>query len=150
MSESTTNLTEVRDVGRLEVIRFAFACGAHSAVHHDLKAALAAGYRDLLAPRYFFVTLGLSFQRTRPRAELGNEGFPLDDDLSGRRVMAGETRVHWSGDIFARDTIVVSQQLTDITRKRGRSGPLELYRYERTYTRDSELLVKEDFVRIAR
>jgi acyl dehydratase len=143
-------VTEIRPVSRLDVQRFAVACGFSDPVHHEVAAARAAGYPDLLAPRYFFVSLGLSLGRTRLRLDLGAEGLPLDDDLSGRRVVAGETEIRWLSDIFAGDTITVTQRLVDVSRKAGRSGMLEMFKYERTYERDSHLVVHETFVRIAR
>jgi acyl dehydratase len=150
VTEKDRVLTEIRHVSRLDVQRFAVACGFSDPVHHDVTAAHAAGYPDLLAPRYFFVSLGLSLGRTRLRSELGTEGLPLDDDLSGRRVVAGETDVRWISDIFAGDTITVTQRLVDTSQKVGRSGILEMFKYERIYERDLQLVVFETFVRIAR
>ena len=143
-------MIETRSISRDDVRKFAAAIGATAPVHLDVLAARAAGYPDLLAPAYFFVSLGLSFGRIRPRAAFGAEGLPLDDDLAGRRVVAGETRVEWLGDMFAGDEIAVEQLLVNVTRKSGRSGDLELYEYERTYRRGNLLLVRECFVRIAR
>ncbi len=142
--------TEVRPVTRREVRAFAYSIGATDPVHHEVDAARAAGYPDLVAPAYFFSSLGLSFGRLVPRERLGPEGLPLDDELSGQRVVAGETRVEWSGDIVAESTVVVRQRLAAITSKTGSRGPLLLYAYERTYSCEEELLVAEYFTRIAR
>lgn len=144
-------LSEHRDISRQDVRRFALATGALDPLHHEVEVAQAAGYPDLLAPAYFFVSLGLSFHRLRPRAELGPAGLPLDDPLAGRRVVAGGSEVSWAGDIFAGDRITVAQQLLGVTHKSGgRSGPLDFYEFERTYSRGDQVLVRERFVRIGR
>ncbi len=142
--------TEERDVSRESIRKFAVSIGALNPVHLDVESARAQGYPDLLAPAYYFVCLGLSFDRIRPRAELAQTGLPLADELAGRRVVAGETNIEWFGDIFAGDTILVSQRRLEIERKTGRSGVLELYHCERTYSREGKVVVLERFVRIAR
>lgn len=142
--------TETREVGRHDVRRFADSIGARDPVHHDIEEARRAGYPDLLAPEWFFSALGLSFGRWVTRDRLGPEGLPLDDDLAGRRVVAGETRVEFYGDIVAGTTITVAQRLVSVTRKEGSKGVLEVYRYERTYADGDTVLVREFFSRIAR
>jgi acyl dehydratase len=142
--------SEEREITRESIRKFAVSTGALDPVHFDVEAARAQGYRDLLAPAYFFVSLGLSFHRIRPRAELADTGLPLDDELAGRRVVAGETNIEWFGDIFAGDTILVTFRRLGIEHKVGRSGPLDLYHCERTYSRDGQVLFLERYVRMAR
>ncbi|WP_052068103.1 FAS1-like dehydratase domain-containing protein [Rhodococcoides fascians] len=150
MGSERTPAIERRYVSRRDVRRFALSIGALDPVHHDLAAAQAAGHVDLLAPAWFFSSLGLSFGRLVDRSRLGEEGLPLDDDLAGRRVLAGETVVEWSGDLEARTVVEVSQELASVTSKEGSRGMLEFYAYERTYAVDGRILVRESFTRIAR
>ena len=148
--DDTGVVAETRHVSREDIRRFAVATGAESARHHDSDAARAEGYRDVVAPPGFFVSLGLSLNRVRPRSELSDNGLPLLDALAGKRAVAGETSVEWFGDIVAGDDIDIVQRLLGVTERSGRSGPLRLYEYERTYSRGTELLVRERYVRIAR
>jgi acyl dehydratase len=142
MSEHTVTRPEVR--------RFACSISAMDPWHHDVTAARALGYPDLLAPAYFFAALGLAIGRDVPRSALAQDGSPLDDELAGRRIMAGETRVTWHGDIFAGDCITIRQQLLSSGQRAGRAGQLDILTYERCYLRDGQLLVREEYVRLAR
>ena len=45
----------VYQAGREKIREYANAVGAHNPVHHDREAALAAGYRDVVAPPMFCV-----------------------------------------------------------------------------------------------
>jgi hydroxyacyl-ACP dehydratase HTD2-like protein with hotdog domain len=141
---------ERRWVTRRDVRRYAYAIGAVDPVHHDAEVAREQGFADLLAPPFFFASLGLSFGRVLPREALGDEGLPLDDDLAGRAVVASGTDVEWFGDLTARSLVEVTQRLESVETKQGRSGALELYTYERTYSVSGQLLVREHFTRIAR
>lgn len=137
-------------VTRLEVRRFACSISAMDPRHHDVAAARALGYPDLLAPAYFFVALGLAIGRDVPRSGLAEDGSPLDDELAGRRIMAGQTRVTWHGDIFAGDRLTMRQQLLSADHRAGRAGPLDIFTYERCYLRAGRLLVREEYFRLAR
>jgi acyl dehydratase len=141
---------EHRDVTRSDIRRFADAIGATSRVHHDVAAAREVGYPDVVAPLFFFMTIGLSVGRHVPRSLLGRDGLNRDDELAGRRVLAGETEVSWHGDIFAGDRVEVEQRLVDHSEKTGRSGHLNVYVFERSYSVEGNLRILERFSRIAR
>lgn len=141
---------ERRFVSRRDVRRFALSIGANDAVHHAVDAAIAAGFPDLVAPSSFYCSLGLSLGRLVGRHALGAEGLPLVDELSGRRVVAGETLVSWFGEIVANTEIDVEHCLTDVETREGSRGVIELYRYRRRYRQGNQLLVEEWFTRIAR
>jgi acyl dehydratase len=142
--------TAVHPVTRAEIRRFACAIGAANPEHHDVAAARAAGHPDLVAPPYFCTAIGLALGRTVPRAELGPDGSPLADELAGRRIMAGQTAVSWHGDLYAGDEITVTQRLLSAEHKQSRGGPLDVLTYERRYLRNGQLLVREEYVRLAR
>lgn len=58
-------------VGREKIREFASAVGATDAVHHDLAAARAQGYTDLVAPPTFAIVLTLQAEQevvTHPEA----------------------------------------------------------------------------------
>jgi acyl dehydratase len=147
--DQTATQTATQLVTRHEVRRFAFAVGATAPVHHDLAAARAGGYRDLLAPAFFFCTLSLSLGRFVPASRLRADGMALDDELEGR-VVAGETTVEWLGEILAGDELSVRQHFAGSRSKTGRSGPFTIFEYTRTYTVDGRPVVSEQFSRIGR
>jgi acyl dehydratase len=144
------SVDSVHVVTRDEVIRFARAIGSTTPIHYDADVAIEAGFRDVVAPPFFFQVLGLSLGRNVARAELGVDGTPLTDDLHGRKVVAGETAIQWFGDIVAGDEISLTQRLIETRRERGSTGDLDVYVYERVYSRGLEPLVVETYTRIAR
>jgi acyl dehydratase len=136
-------------ITRHDIRHFAVAIGAMSPVHHDVAVARSRGYRDLLAPAFFFTTLGLSLGRVMPATRLREDGIPLDDELGGR-VVAGETTVEWFGDIVAGDEVEVHQSFTGSYTKVGRNGPQTIFEYTRTYTVAGCQVVVERISRIGR
>lgn len=134
---------------RDSIRHFAVAIGAMAAIHHDVEAARAAGFRDLVAPPFYFSVLGLSLGRSLPSSELRPDGRPLADELDGRAV-AGEAAVEWFGHIIAGDDVALEERFTGSYVVPGRSGPLHCFAYDRDYTVQSRVVVKERLVRIGR
>jgi acyl dehydratase len=141
--------TAAQLVTRHEIRRFAFAVGATSPIHHDVAAARARGYPDLVAPAFFFTTLGLSLGRFLPPDQLREDGLARDDEVVGR-VVAGDTTIEWSGAIVAGDEVRVIQRFLGRRSKVGRSGPFTIFDYARSYTVDGHQVVLEHLARIAR
>lgn len=136
-------------VTRESIRRFAISLGSRNPIHHDVAAARARGFSDLVAPPFFFTTIGMSMGRLSTSDQLRADGMPLDDELTGR-VVAGETSVRWYAPIVAGDEVAAHQVLDREERKTGRSGPLTLFTYSRTYFVDSKIVVAETLVRIGR
>lgn len=141
--------TAVQLVTRHEIRRFAFAVGATGPIHHDLAAARSRGYRDLVAPAFFFCTLSMSLGRLVPPGELRADGMARDDEVVGR-VVAGDTTVEWFGDLVAGDEVHVRQHFLGRRSKAGRSGPFTIFDYARSYTVDGRQVILEHLARIAR
>jgi acyl dehydratase len=142
-------LRERQLVTRELIRRFAVATGNMAPIHHDVEHARACGHRDLVAPPFYFCTLGLSLGRTLPREKLREDGLPLADQTVGRIVM-GETSVHWYGHILAGDEVEVAQTFEGVETRRGRNGRLNFYSYTRAYTVLGTVIVREEFVRVGR
>lgn len=89
--------TEPFQVGREAIRDFAAAVGAASPLHHDVEAARAAGYRDLVAPPTFAVIPG---QRTDAQ-------FVTDPEagVDFSRVVHGEQRFVHHRPIVAGDEL---------------------------------------------
>ena len=89
--------TEPFQVGREAIRDFAASVGARSPLHHDVEAARAAGYRDLVAPPTFAVIPG---QRTDAQ-------FVTDPEagVDFSRVVHGEQRFVHHRPIVAGDEL---------------------------------------------
>ena len=89
--------TEPFQVGREAIRDFAASVGARSPIHHDVEAARAAGYRDLVAPPTFAVIPG---QRTDAQ-------FVTDPEagVDFSRVVHGEQRFVHHRPIVAGDEL---------------------------------------------
>jgi acyl dehydratase len=150
-SEETGVLDEVavtRQVTRDEVRRVAFAVGANDPIHHDVEAARAQGYPDLVAPIYFFASLGMPIGVEVPVSELGEDGLPLTNG-GGRRV-AGTAELRWSGEICAGDEVVVRRRRLEPTVKQGRSGTLTFFPSVFSYLVNGEVVVEHRAIGIGR
>lgn len=141
--------TAVQLVTRHEIRRFAFAVGAAAPIHHDLAAARGRGYRDLVAPPFFFCTLSMSLGRFLPPGQLREDGLARDDEVVGR-VVAGDAAVQWFGVLVAGDEVRVRQHFLGRRSKAGRSGPFTIFEYTRSYTVDGHQMILEHLARIAR
>jgi acyl dehydratase len=143
----TAQESSSRLVTREEVRRFAAALRAMNPVHHDVEFARTRGFRDLVAPPFFFCTLGMSLGEIHTADQLRVDGLPAVDQLVGP-VVAGGSSVRWFAPIFAGDELSVRQALERREPKAGRSGALTFYTYSRTYYVDEQIVVAEKFVRI--
>lgn len=93
-------------VGREHVRQFARAVGDPNPLYHDLDAAKAAGYSDLLAPPTFLAA-----------AMSGRLGVPTDDPELGldfSLVVHGEQRYSMRRPIVAGDELVVVGTISNI------------------------------------
>jgi 3-methylfumaryl-CoA hydratase len=135
-----------------DIRRFAYATGETDPVHLDREAAIAAGFRDLVAPPMFYVFLRVAPHHLRPRAELEADGSPSEDipPVAIKGAMAGETELELAGSFYAGDEVDCHKRLADLTEKVGRSGPLLFLTFEYRYDVAGETVVRERFTRILR
>ena len=136
-----------------DIAKFAHAIGADDPVHVDRRAALAAGYRDVVAPALFPYVIRMQAYNLVDRDRLEPDGSPSDDvpPLPTRRAMAGETSVELGARVVAGDVITVDKRLVGMHEKVGRSGPLVFVDMEFTFTNQHAAMVaRERFTRIYR
>ena len=98
-------------VGREKIREFARAIGATDAEYHDLDAAKAAGYADLVAPPTFpvVVTMSTSHQIvTDP--ELG---------MDYTRVVHGDQKFKYTRPVVAGDELICVNSVEEITQRGG-------------------------------
>ncbi|SBW28652.1 FAS1-like dehydratase domain-containing protein [Protofrankia symbiont of Coriaria ruscifolia] len=99
-------------VGREHIRQFAIAIHEDSPLCHDLEAAKAAGYVDLVAPPTFLTAVAI----WRPVVPVLDPNLGLDFSL----VVHSEQRYSLRRPVVAGDEIVVSATITDI-RNAGRN-----------------------------
>ncbi|AEH11255.1 MULTISPECIES: FAS1-like dehydratase domain-containing protein [Protofrankia] len=99
-------------VGREHIRQFATAIQDDSPLSHDLEAAKAAGYIDLVAPPTFLTAVAL----WRPVVPVHDPQLGLDYSL----VVHVEQRYSLRRPVVAGDELVVSATIADI-RKAGRN-----------------------------
>lgn len=93
-------------VGREKVREFARAVMSTNPLHHDLDAASAAGFVDLVAPPTFAVVV--------QDATLTQLLAEPDAGIDFRRVVHGEQRFEYSRPIVAGDELVATLTVTSV------------------------------------
>ena len=123
-------------VGRNDIVRFAIATGEDDPVHHDVEAARAAGYRDILAPPGFVSVLAAHSQLFVDRSRLRGDGLVEEQypPLPVRRIVVGEIALRFHADICAGDEITVAKTLVDMNQRQARDGAaMVVIDFERRY-----------------
>ena len=98
-------------VGREKVREYAAAVGETNPLHHDLEAARAAGYADLLAPPMFAVVYcSRAFQTALFDPEL---------ELDFAHLVHGGQEFQWTQPVVAGDEITTTLRVKDISERAG-------------------------------
>jgi acyl dehydratase len=99
----------VYQAGREKIREYANAVGAHNPVHHDREAALAAGYRDVVAPPMFCVVY------SAPAIAPGI----LDPEvgINFATMVHGGQEFVWGEPVCSGDEITTTARLADIHQK---------------------------------
>ena len=98
-------------VGREKIREYASAVGETDPLHHDLEAARAAGYRDLVAPPMFVVVYC--------RPVLGAALFDPDLSIDFSMLVHGSQEFHWGELVVAGDEISTVLSVKDIAARAG-------------------------------
>lgn len=98
--------TEAYQVSREKLREFATAIGDHNPVYHEVTAAQAHGYTDVVAPPTFAFALTM-------RA-LATVMFDPDLAMVYPRIVHGEQSFHFRRPIIAGDELVVDAVITSI------------------------------------
>jgi acyl dehydratase len=98
-------------VGREKIREFAAAIGADDPAHHDIAAARALGYPDLVAPPTFPVVASWAAgEQLRNDPELG---------LDYSRVVHGDQRFAYTRPVVAGDELMCALTIEEITDRAG-------------------------------
>jgi acyl dehydratase len=105
-------------VGREKVREYASAVGETNPLHHDVDAARAAGYADLVAPPMFVVVYA--------GRSLGRAVFDPDVGINVALMVHGSQEFRWGPLIVAGDEITTTTTVKDIADR----GGLGFYLFE--------------------
>ena len=105
-------------VGREKIREYAAAVGEADPLHHDLEAARAAGYPDLVAPPMFAVVYG-------GRAVIPAL-FDPELQINFSMLVHGAQEFRWDGLVLAGDELSTTARVADISEK----GGLAFYVFE--------------------
>ena len=93
-------------VGREKVREFASAVFATAPIHHDVNAAIAAGYSDVVAPPTFPIVI----QEKTLQQLLSHPGAGIDFS----RVVHGDQKFEYQRPMVAGDEVVATLRVTKI------------------------------------
>ena len=97
--------------GREKIREYANAIGAENPVHHDREAALAAGYRDVVAPPMFCVVYSA--------AALAPAVLDPEVGINFATMVHGGQEFVWGEPVCSGDEITTTATCTDIYEKDG-------------------------------
>ena len=140
-------------VSSQDVAKFAIATGARDAVHFDADIARERGYRDVVGPDLFYLSLRTSSFNVVPQQRLHEEGTSLADipPIEYETAMAGETEVTLHRRFVAGEPVRVTCTREKATTKQGRSGALTFVEFRYEYATAAGIpIVTEHFTRIFR
>ena len=127
------------EVGVEKIREYANAIGATNPVHHDREAAMAAGYRDVVAPPMFAVVYSTGAMAP---AILDPE---LGIELA--RMLHGSQEFAWGEPVCAGDVIESVAELKDLYEKDGR----QFYVFESvSRNQDGQEVVRATWTNIVR
>jgi acyl dehydratase len=98
-------------IGREKVREFATAVGSVDPLHHDVEAAKAAGYPDVVAPPTFPIIFTM--------AALWTIMFDPDLAIDYSRVVHGDQRFVYERPVVAGDELIVITHIDDVIFRSG-------------------------------
>jgi acyl dehydratase len=111
-ADRTFPATPPYEVSRVKIAEFADAIGDPNRVYHDLAAAQAAGYPDVIAPPTFPIVISMSASGSA----LADPGLGIDYAM----VVHGEQRFSYARPLHAGD-VVTAQSTIETIREVGRN-----------------------------
>jgi acyl dehydratase len=98
-------------VGREKIREYASAVGEINPLHHDLEAARAAGYEDLVAPPMFAVVYG--GRAVMPAV------FDPDVGINFLMMVHGSQEFRWGPVVVAGDELTTTAAVKDVSERGG-------------------------------
>jgi acyl dehydratase len=126
-------------VGREKIREYANVIGAENAVHHDREAALAAGYRDVVAPPMFCVVYSA--------AAMGPAILDPQVGIDLAAMVHGSQEFEWGEPVCSGDEITTTAKCVEIYEKDGKG----FYVFESTsVNQDGDQVVRGVWTNIVR
>ena len=126
-------------VGREKIREYANVIGAENPVHHDREAALAAGYRDVVAPPMFCVVYSA--------AAMGPAILDPQVGINLAAMVHGSQEFEWGEPVCSGDEITTSAGCLEIYEKDGKG----FYVFESTsVNQDGDQVVRGVWTNIVR
>lgn len=117
-------------IERVKVIEYAQALHIRNPIHFDRKAALAAGYRDVVVPPGFINPFTLQARSAK------FDTFRINE----HKALAGEWSWHQRGVICAGEELHGQSVLVDLSEKQGKR-PMEVILIETQYLNQKDEVV---------
>jgi len=131
--------------------RYAQAVGDLNPIYFDEAAAIAAGYRTLVAPPTY---VAYAVVQGRPLSETKVDGLFTGDvpiRLEVARIMFGGEEWDFLAPVHIGDTVTAESRLAALDQKDGSKGPFVRITRETTYrNHDGEVVVRTRQIGIAR
>ncbi|GAC1440280.1 MAG: MaoC family dehydratase N-terminal domain-containing protein [Solirubrobacteraceae bacterium] len=99
-------------VGREKIREYANAIGESHPLHHDVEAARAAGYDDVVAPPMFAVVYGAP--------AMAPVIFDPEVGMNFAMMVHGGQEFRWGAPVVAGDEITTTATVKDITERDGK------------------------------
>jgi acyl dehydratase len=126
-------------VGREKIREYANVIGAENPVHHDREAALAAGYRDVVAPPMFCVVYSA--------AAMGPAILDPQVGINLAAMVHGSQEFEWGEPVCSGDEITTTARCVEIYEKDGKG----FYVFESTsVNQDGDQVVRGVWTNIVR
>ena len=126
-------------VGREKIREYANVIGAENPVHHDREAALAAGYRDVVAPPMFCVVYSA--------AAMGPAILDPQVGINLAAMVHGSQEFEWEEPVCSGDEITTTATCVEIYEKDGKG----FYVFESTsVNQDGDHVVRGVWTNIVR
>lgn len=126
-------------VGREKIREFAYAVGAENPVHFEREAALAAGYRDVVAPPMFCVVYSAP--------AMGPAILDPDVGMNFAAMVHGSQEFEWGEQVCSGDEITTTPRCAEIYERDGKG----FYVFESTsVNQDGESVVRGTWTNIVR
>lgn len=116
------------EIERGRIRFFADVLGEQNRIHHDVTAATAAGFADLVAPPSFFMVVEALANEMRARQSLSSAAELVKCDY--RYLLHGDERYFYHAPILAGEDVMHETRVVDFYDKKG--GAMEFVTFEST------------------
>jgi acyl dehydratase len=144
--------TDLGEVTRLEIGRFAIACGDSSALFLDDEFARSAGYPGIIAPPLYLSSI-MTWGVGPAEEQLKTDGLTGEETMSvpveNLRIMGGGQELEFHQPVAAGTHVFMETSIETVQMKEGRSGTFLVVQLVRKYYDSTNRLLttcRENFI----